>query len=66
MNNNNNMNNMNNTKIMDLKKGVGIDYCYKSKETGEKDTLGSIAVKSKETRRKVSTCQHGPIYLANA
>ena len=51
---------------MDLKKGVGIDYCYKSKETGEKDTLGSIAVKSKETRRKVSTCQHGPIYLANA
>ena len=36
---------------MILKRGVGIDYCYKKvmKQDG-KDTLARIAIKSKETR----------------
>ena len=36
---------------MFLKRGVGVDHCYKkvTKQDG-KDTLASIAIKSKETR----------------
>ena len=51
---------------MNLKRGVGIDHCYKSKKQGGKDTLASIAIKSKETMWKTCTCQHWSVYLANA
>ena len=43
----------NNLKIMILKKGVGIDHCYKKvRKQGGKHALASIAIKSKETRWK--------------
>ena len=35
---------------MNLKRRVGIDHCYKVRKQGGKDTLVSIAIKSKETR----------------
>ena len=37
---------------MILKREVGIDNCYKSKETRWKHVLTSIAIKIKETRWK--------------
>ena len=40
----------NNSKIMILKRGVGINHCYKSRETRWKHALPSNAIKSKETR----------------
>ena len=51
---------------MILKRGVGIDHCYKVRKQDGKDTLASIAIKTKETRWKACSCQHWPIYLANA
>ena len=55
---------MNNLKIMNLKRGVGIDHCYKKvRKQGGNNALASIAIKSKETRWKACTCQHWPIYL---
>ena len=41
----------NGLKIMNLKRGVGIDHCYKKvRKQGGKDTLARIAIKSKEPR----------------
>ena len=40
---------INNSKIMNLKRGVGINHCYKSKET----------------KWKTCTCKDCPIYLTN-
>ena len=39
---------------------------YKVRKQGGKDILASIAKKSNKTRWKTCTCQHWPIYLANA
>ena len=50
---------------MNLKRGVGIDHALleKVRKQDGKDTLASIAIKSKETRWKACTCQHWPILM---